>query len=464
MKKSLLLVVLIFFGVFVFAQEEKATDNVKTGWNFGALPTITYNTDLGFQYGALVDLYHYGDGSVYPNYLHNFYFEVSRFTKGSGINRITYDSKYLIPGIRVTSDLAYLPDDAYDFYGFNGFQSVFNSDWQETYLLDSKGKVVRDENDHKVLNPEYRTRMFYKHQYKTFKFKTDFQIPINDKLLGLVGFNMMKFTVDQVNIDKFNKGNDGSDPDKLPPLPANTKTLYDEYVDWGIISEEEADGGFVPLFKVGVVYDTRDNEANPMKGMWTEAFVFGAPEFLGAESGFAKFNITHRQYFTLVKRDLGVAYRLGYQGTIAGHTPFYYQTQIETSSKNDLKGLGGSKTIRGINRNRVVGDGIAYGNIELRWKAVHFNWISQHFYIGLNGFTDFGMVVQPIENDALTALVNSGAYTDYFSSEGEKLHMSFGAGLRIVMNENFVIACDWGKAANPQDGSTGLYIGLNYLF
>ena len=304
MKKSLLLVVLIVLSCLVFAQEENAV-NAKTGWNFGALPTITYNTDLGFQYGALVDLYHYGDGSAYPNYLHNFYFEVSRFTKGSGINRITYDSKYLIPGIRITSDLAYLPDDAYDFYGFNGYQSVFNSGWQTT----------GDEN--------YKSRMFYKHQYKTFKFKTDFQIPINDKLLGLVGFNMMKFTVDRVDIDKFNKGKEDA-PDKLPDVP----TLYDEYVNWGIIPAEEADGGFVPLLKAGVVFDTRDNEPNPMKGMWTEAFVFGAPEFLGAESGFVKFNVTHRQYFTLVKRDLGLAYRLGYQGTIAGHTPFYYQTQI----------------------------------------------------------------------------------------------------------------------------------------
>jgi hypothetical protein len=32
------------------------------------------------------------------------------------------------------------------------------------------------------------------------------------------------------------------------------------------------------------------------------------------------------------------------------------------------------------------------------------------------------------------------------------------------MNQNFVIAADYGIAANEQDGSSGMYIGLNYLF
>jgi hypothetical protein len=44
------------------------------------------------------------------------------------------------------------------------------------------------------------------------------------------------------------------------------------------------------------------------------------------------------------------------------------------------------------------------------------------------------------------------------------MHISAGAGLRIVMNENFIIAIDLGKAFNEQDGNMGFYMGLNYLF
>lgn len=446
MKKSLLSLLFSALIITAFAQEKEIPADAKTGWNFGALPTITYNTDLGFQYGALVNLFNYGDGSQYPKYLHNVYLEASRFTKGSAIYRISYDSEFLIPGIRVTSDLAYLPDEAFDFYGFNGYESKLNSLWQD----DTAGAGI------------YKSRMFYKYQNKTFRFKTDVQVPFNDdRFRALVGINLQSFNVATVDIEKLNKGKDDNDPNKLPDV----ETLYDEYVDWGIISEEEKDGGFIPLLKAGLVFDTRDNEPNPMKGMWTEAFIFGAPSFLGAESGFVKVNFTHRQYFTLVKRDLSLAYRLGYQGTIAGTTPFYYQTQIETSLMKDQLGLGGSKTIRGINRNRVVGDGFVYGNIELRWKAVHFNWINQNFYIGLNAFTDFGQVVQKIDVESKVAPMSSIPQPDYFDfSEPDKLHVSYGAGLRIVMNQNFIVAVDYGMAANEQDGTKGLYIGLNYMF
>ena len=439
MKKSFLVVALMLFAVVSFSQETEKNKQVKTGWNFGALPAVSFNTDLGFQYGGLVNFFNYGDGTKYPDYLHNLYLEISRYTKGSAIYRLAYDSKYLIPGVRITSDLAYLPDEAFDFYGFNGYQSVFNADWQD----DTAGDGV------------YKSRMFYKYQNKMLRFKTDFQIPFRNKhFLGLVGFNLQSFNVATVDIDKMNKGKDEN-------LLPSVKTLYDEYVDWGVISDKEKDGGFVPLLKAGVVFDTRDNEPNPMKGMWTEAFLFGAPTFLGAESSFLKFNFTHRQYFTIIKRDLSFAYRIGYQGTLAGHAPFYYQTQIETSLMKDQLGLGGNKTLRGVSRNRVVSDGFVYGNLELRWKPVHFRFINQNFYIGLNAFVDGGQALQKIDVDQSLAAVHDG-YFDFDSKE--KLHLSYGAGLRIVMNENFVIACDYGRAFDPQDGKKGLYIGLNYLF
>jgi len=38
-------------------------DKIKKGWNFGALPVVSYDSDLGLQLGALTNLYHYGDGS-----------------------------------------------------------------------------------------------------------------------------------------------------------------------------------------------------------------------------------------------------------------------------------------------------------------------------------------------------------------------------------------------------------------
>jgi hypothetical protein len=438
MKKTGLFIFISLFFTQIFAQEK---DVVKTGWNFGALPTITFDTDLGFQYGALVNLYNYGDGTRYPNYNHSLYFEVSRFTKGSGINRFYYDSDQLIEGLQTSLDISYLSDQAYDFYGFNGFDAVVKPDW------------IDDKSD------DYITRMYYKYDRKMFRFKVDLQGKISgEKLKWAAGVNLLNFNIGSVDLEKLNKGKEGDD--LLPAVDG----LFEKYQQWGIISPEEADGGFVPELKAGLVYDTRDNRPNPMKGIWTEAVLVGAPEFLGAESGFAKLSLTHRQYFTIVPNDLSLAYRLAYQTTIAGHVPFYYQTQVIVSELKGAvsEGLGGAKSLRGVRRNRIVGDGFFYGNVEARWKFVRFQAINNNFYLGLNGFMDFGQVTKKIEVDPKVAFLPQ--QEGYFAKDAEEMHFSYGAGLRIVMNQNFVIAVDYGFAADERDGDSGLYIGLNYLF
>lgn len=435
--KKILFVLLFGLSIYTSSSQEEVT---KTGWNFGALPTITFDSDLGFQYGALVDLVNYGDGSRYPNYDHHFYFEVSRFTKGSGINRFYYDSDKLIKGLRTFIDFSYLSDQAYDFFGFNGYDAVYNPGWIDDQSAD------------------YLTRMFYKYDRKMFRFKVDLQGKItSDKLRWLGGVNLLNFKIGQVNLDKLNKGKKGDDI--LPDVPG----LYERYQDWGIISAQEANGGFLPLLKAGVVYDTRDNRPNPMKGVWTEVALEGAPEFLGAESSFMKLSLTHREYFTIIPRNLSLAYRLIYQTTISGHAPFYYQTQVITSELKSAtsEGLGGGSTLRGILRNRVVGDGFFLGNIEARWKFARFQFINNNFYLGLNGFLDFGQVTKKID---ATPTVNTVIPPGYFDYGAEKMHYSYGAGLRIAMNQNFIIKLDYGMAADKRDGTSGIYIGLNYLF
>jgi hypothetical protein len=59
------LYVILLAGLLATAISAQET---KTGWNFGALPAVTFSTDQGFQYGALVNLFDYGDGAIYPDY------------------------------------------------------------------------------------------------------------------------------------------------------------------------------------------------------------------------------------------------------------------------------------------------------------------------------------------------------------------------------------------------------------
>src|SRR5674476_1022241 len=133
--KKLLSVLLVFMIVLsVYGQEKKPKERI--GWKFGGvLPAVTYDSNLGFQYGALFELYNYGNPSVYPEYLDHTYTEVSRFTKGSAIYRFMYESNHIIPNTHLVFDLSYLPDKANDFYGFNGYESVFNKVWTYLYYI-----------------------------------------------------------------------------------------------------------------------------------------------------------------------------------------------------------------------------------------------------------------------------------------------------------------------------------------
>jgi outer membrane protein assembly factor BamA len=443
-KRSLLIVFascVLFTGAIGQADTANVkSDKIKTGWNFGALPAIAYDSDIGFKYGALVNLFYYGDGKQYPKYLHSLYFEWNHTTKGSGLSQFTYDSEYLIPGIRLSAEASYLTEQSLDFYGFNGYESDYNADFED------------EESD------LYISRMFYNMDRRLTRLKADFQGKITGpdfRWLAGIEFNSAK--VGTVDIEKLNKGKD--EEDLLP----EADLLYDRYIDWGLIPEDEADGGKTTLLKAGAVYDTRDIEANPMKGVWTELQFLVAPGFLGnGDLAYTRLAMTHRQYFTLAPQVLSFAYRLSYQTKLSGNMPFYMLPFVyNTAPALTRDGLGGAKTIRGIMRNRVVGDGFVYGNLEMRWKFLRTLVFNQNVYLALSAFLDGGMVTDNYDMD-LTQVPTEDI--GLVKAEKEKLHLGAGGGLHIVMNQNFVIAVDYGRALDPGDGISGMYIGLNFLY
>ncbi|MBN1999477.1 BamA/TamA family outer membrane protein [candidate division KSB1 bacterium] len=439
MKQIVINLCLLAFVSSAFSQQDQ---NIKKGWSVGVLPVVAFNSDLGFEYGAVLNLFDFGDGSGYPQYNQSLYFEISRYTKGSGIYRFYYDTRTLLPGMRLIADLSYLPDRANDFFGFNGFKSVYNRDWED--------------QDSEV----YKSRMFYKLQRNLFRIKADVQGRfLRDNVKWIAGFTGRNFDVSSVDIAKFNKGKD--EEDKLPPLDQQPG-LYEKYKEWGLIPENEQMGGYISTLKAGLVYDSRNQKQNPSGGIWTELVLFGSPKFLGSDFEFLKVNVTHRQYFSILPQRLNFAYRLGYQATLSGHAPFFFQPIMETSELNAAwsEGLGGARTLRGILRNRIVGDAFAFGNFELRYKIVSFIVAKQNIYIGVNPFFDVGRVTECIETD----IAGIADAETYFAPESEKLHFSAGMGLKIAMNENFVLSVEYGKALDKQDGDSGLYIVLNYLF
>jgi hypothetical protein len=452
MKKfySLLLIIPLFLSFSSIGQSDTVPTKVKKGWKLGALPVVAYDADLGFQYGALAQLNDFGDGTIYPDYKHMIYVEWSRYTKGTGVNQIFYDTKSLLPRhLRMTVDVSYLTEKALDFYGFNGYDAAYHTDYTD------------DEDP-----DDYISRVYYKFDRKQLRTILDFQGRItSQKFRWLAGLSYYNFTIGTVDIDRLNKGKDEEDK-----LPDSTLLLYDKYVNYGLIGEGEKDGGNIFYIKTGLIYDTRDNEPAPNKGLWDEIILLTAPPIGSVESTYARFEITHRQYIPLVQNRLTLAYRLAYQGTISGKepAPFFVQSLLINSFSNATNndGLGGAKSLRGIKRNRVVGDGTLLANVELRYKIWQTKLFKQNFYIAAIGFTDYGKIVQYRDVD-LSLIEGTPDYDNNFEPDGEKNqfgHLGYGAALRFVLNDNFIVAVDYGFAGDKRDGSSGLYINIGNLF
>ena len=196
-----------------------------------------------------------------------------------------------------------------------------------------------------------------------------------------------------------------------------------------------------------------------MKGMWDEILVLVTVPFTEKSNyKYIKLALTHRQYFTLVKEKLSFAYRISYQPKIAGNMPFYmlpfvYSTNITRD------GLGGAKNLRGVLRNRIVGEDIAYANAELRWKFYQTVLFNQNIYFAIAPFCDAGIVTRKhsFSTNLIPPEIN-------IKNKSEQLHLSYGSGLYIAMNQNFVISINYGLANDRNDGTSGLYIGLNFLY
>ena len=505
MKRYILLISAVLLVLSLqAAKKEKVQEvdslgrKIKTGWNFGALPSVAFDADLGFQGGALANIYYYGDGSQYPEYIHSIYAEAAYTTKNYGIFRVNYDSKYLIPKHRLTLDATYQPDAMCDFYGYNGYQSVYDQDFHKWKKDQSKmGDVA-----------EYQSRAFYKYKRDLFRFAADIEGTIWKNIKWNAGLGVLGYMIDECDIDMLNGKKNEFDANialaDQKAMNENVEGMYEKYVKWGIIDQNEAKGGWHPYLRAGLTYDSRDQRTCPTKGIYADAFftytaAFNAKYGMQADAGYnhLQFNFNFRHYVPVYKDRLTFAYRIGTQNNIAGKSPFYMNTYLNTLfiQRVMYEGLGGANSLRGIMRNRILANGFAYANVELRAKVVKFDIGKQHFYIGLAPFFDLGVITQPYKLDEATikqrhaldylesntlALVDKSvvptmtldkyfaldANGDIDQSKVYMPHMAAGLGLKVAMNENFVLSVDWAMALNKQDNAkwANFYIKMGYLF
>ncbi len=436
---------------------------IKKGWNIGPLPVVGYNSDLGFQYGACVDIFNYGDGSRYPKFDYKMNMEVSAYTKGSLNLRFYGDFYSLIPKSRLFIDAGYFTDKRFEFYGFNGYASPY---YKDINVLSQQSTVNNQQSLVENFDPEFKS-IFYMMDRKQFRFNSSLrrEFGFSDKLFYGVGLSYFNYNMGRIGIHNEEYRYD------------EQVTLYELYRQSNLIRENEADGGNVTQLKLAFIYDSKNHDSDPTKGMYFEATFTGAPDFIDGDGySHLTFNAVWQHYVPIVKENLTFAYRLVTQNVVAGEIPYYamFNSNMLFYKKMSTDAVGGSNSVRGINRNGVIGAGYAWLNAELRWKILGFQFINQNWNIALNPFFDAGMVTQSYrlaeQENAWNMIqenyeLSQDAKNLIYSGEKDGIHTSAGCGLKIIMNKNFIISAEAAKALDKRDGEKlKVYIGFNYLF
>ena len=451
---------------------------VKKGWTIVPSPSLGYDSDTGFQIGAMCDFSDYGDGTIYPSYKHRAFINCSWTTRNQIKLHFFGDTKHLIPNVRLTSVVTYILSLMYPFKGFNGVAPYF---------------------DHLESGRQQKHRLaMYDVQRDMLRAIFDFQGNIyTNKFRWAAGISYWWFRDQDLTLKK--RGRLAYDSvvanDYLtsPEMDVHSPSLWRLYQRAGLINPNEIDGGHHIELKAGLVFDSREHEADPTRGIWAELYAYGSPDILNGRGKngyhYLKLAARFRQYVPLMDDKIVFAYHLAYQGKLAGHAPYYTLQNINAIFLNQLisDGLGSITTIRGVPYNSVIGDGYAWANFEMRFKIVSFRFIKQNFYLATNPFFDLGACVQPfrlkemksvLTNDALSPAEKNMIYT----GQSEKLHMSAGIGLKLVMNRNFILSAEVAVPLNTvvytntdinvpveelttkKRYSPGVNIGLNYIF
>ena len=442
MKKYALIIAALLLSISAFSQKKEI---IKKGWNFGPLPVVGYDGDLGFQYGVCCDIFNYGDGTRYPRYNYKFNVEASRYTKGSGVFRFYSDMPYVVKDTKLFFDITYFYAKKYEFFGFNGFEAS-GFDPYSSFLFGTPSSDEVKSGYHFINRNQFR---FVGSMQRPF-----FNVPNLYWTAGLAYYNTK---VNRINLEGYE----------------DQVTLYENYVANDIIKEDEANGGNTTQIRLGMIYDSRDHNSDPTRGIYAEATLVGAPDLIDRKGyGNLSYTFLWRQYIPLYKDKLTLAYRLGAQNRLAGKTPWYMINNLNTMffQKMYTEGLGGSVTMRGVNRNGVLGEGFAFGNVELRWRIVGFQFINQNWQVALNPFFDAGMVTQKYRETEMMNADNGGVILhdhafDSYSGEKENVHMAAGCGLKLIMNRNLIVSAEMGRALDNRDGQKlKTFIGFNYIF
>ena len=314
----------------------------RTGTEFGGVPAINFDSDEGFGYGVVIELYDYGAGGYAP-YRWTLQPLVFLTTEGRKDFTLFFDSPHLLPGgWRLDAFVGSEEHIATPYYGMGNASSYDPALESDT-------------------NPYY-----YRFGRTRRSLSVNVQRPLGDTPLRL----LLGAAAGHVGVT---------------PVPQSRgTTLLAEELGAGPAPE-----GWTNSVRAGLVWDTRDRETGPHRGTWTEVLIQRADTWLGSDFSYTRTTFTDRRYVPLTSR-LVFANRFLVQHVTEG-APLHDLHGIQASFKGQ-EGLGGAKSVRGVLKNRFVGRGTFLWNAEVRFRVADFRMLGRPSHTVLSAFVDSGRV------------------------------------------------------------------------
>jgi outer membrane protein assembly factor BamA len=218
---------------------------------------------------------------------------------------------------------------------------------------------------------------------------------------------------------------------KWSDVSAHRDSLLAEDQPWGV------EGGLDLLVTAGLLYDTRRPEADPQRGIFAEVSLSGSiPNSSGSAALFALHGAA-RAYHALLPW-MVAAGRVMVEAMF-GRVPFY--EMVHWHGSVPIAGFGGFDAVRGVPFGRWRAPHRAVASVELRLRLARITVFRRSLALQLGLFTDAGIVW--------------GAGEDPGAEAQFPLHVTGGAGLRLVFAETFVGRFDTGFGNDPIREASG---------
>ena len=273
------------------------------------------------------------------------------------------------------------------------------------YGLGNNSKFVKAYTEDED-NPEYRDENYYYYVLKAPRFIFSLLREVEGPVSMLVGFGL-----ENTSVNKRGK-------------PGDPSILDDEGFGGNVVD------GWTGFVSFTLQWDSRDDVVIARSGTFHEwsyetsrnSLLALHPRF--EDIDFRRHTFTDARYRQLTSR-VNLAHRTVFE-VLEGSVPLYAYGEIGGSRR--IKGLGGSDSLRGFDRQRFTDDVRFFTNSEFRYHISTYRLLKQYLEWHVASFFDTGRVWRDLGRFGLSGF-----------------HATAGAGMRLYWNSDFVVRVDFGR-------------------